>query len=225
MPGRLRIKNVFGQRVVPSASIQPKDVYIISIAGEGKTEEQYFDGIRAMSAESTIWIDRLEKANDADTKSHPNYVIELLEEREKYWKEFGAESNELWMVVDRDEQNVTVQQVEEIIKECHKKGYNLALSNPTFEFWLLLHITSIDDYDLEKLRTNPKNSAKSKKRYLEKLLSELTGGYNKNKFNFKKFEPGIIDAITRAKQLPVDNKILMNNLGTSVCILVEKLII
>lgn len=153
MPARLRIVNVFGQRAVPSESVAPKDVYIISVAGEGKTEEQYFDGLKEISVDNTIWIDRLEKADETDTKSHPNYVLELLEEREKYWKEFGVESNELWMVV------------------------------------------------------------------------ELSDGYNKNKLNFKKFESGIADAITRAKQLPVDNKILMNNLGTSVCILVEKLIV
>jgi hypothetical protein len=225
MPGRLRIVNVFGQRAVPSESVTPKDVYIISVAGEGKTEEQYFDGLKEISVDNTIWIDRLEKADETDTKSHPNYVLELLEEREKYWKEFGVESNELWMVVDRDLQNVNITQLEEIIEKCANKGYNLALSNPTFEFWLLLHITSVENYDPEKLLANSKPSVKSKKRYLETLLSELTGGYNKNKLNFKKIESGITDAITRAKQLPVDNKILMNNLGTSVCILVEKLIV
>jgi len=223
MPARLRIVNVFGQRAVPSESVAPKDVYIISVAGEGKTEEQYFDGLKEISADNTIWIDRLEKADETDTKSHPVYVLELLEEREKYWKEFGVESNELWMVVDRDQQNVNITQLEEIIEKCANKGYNLALSNPTFEFWLLLHITSIENYDSEKLLANPKLTKRAKKRYLETLLSELTGGYNKNKLNFKKFESGITDAITRAKQLPVENKILINNLGTSVCILVEKI--
>lgn len=224
MPGRLRIVNVFGQRAVPTESVAPKDVYIISIAGEGKTEEQYFDGLKEKFSNSAIWIDRLEKADEAGTKSHPFYVLELLEEREKYWLEFGVESNELWMVVDRDHQNVNIVQLEEIIKSCENKGYNLALSNPAFEFWLLLHITSIDNYDQVKLLANPKPSAKSKKRYLENLLSELTGGYKKNKINFDKFEGGIVDAINRAKQLPVDNKILMNKLGTTVYILVEKII-
>ena len=121
MPGRLRILNVFGQRAVPSESVPPNDVYIISVAGEGKTEEQYFDGIKSISSGNAIWIDRLEKADETDTKSHPNYVLELMEEREKYWKEFGVESNELWMVVDRDEQSVSKIQLEELIQKCHKK--------------------------------------------------------------------------------------------------------
>ncbi len=224
MPGRLRISNIFGQRAVPSESVPPNDVYIISVAGEGKTEEQYFDGIKTISSGNAIWIDRLEKADETDTKSHPNYVLELLEEREKYWKEFGVESNELWMVVDRDEQSVSKIQLEELIQKCHKKGYNMALSNPTFEFWLLLHITSIENYDPEKLLANPKLTKRAKKRYLETLLAELTGGYNKNKLKFDNFEPGIADAVHRAKQLPVENEKLIYELGTSICLLVEKII-
>lgn len=224
MSVRLRITNAFGERRTPSESVPPKDVYIISIAGEGKTEEQYFDGIKTMSTGNTIWIDRLEKADETDTKSHPNYVIELLDERRKYWKEHGARADELWMVVDRDAQNVTLEQLKNIITQCKNKDYKLAISNPTFELWLLLHITEIANYDYQTLLSNPKRSTKSKKRYLDNLISELNGGYKKSKLDFTKFEPGINDAISRAKELPTDNKSLLNKLGTSVCLLVEKII-
>ncbi len=224
MSVRLRITNAFGERKIPSESVPPKDVYIISIAGEGKTEEQYFDGIKTMSTGNTIWIDRLKKTDETDTKSHPNYVIELLDERRKYWEEHGARADELWMVIDRDAQNVNQEQLNEIITQCKQKDYKLAISNPTFELWLLLHITNIDNYNYQTLLSNPKPSAKSKKRYLDKLITELTGGYKKSKLNFSKFEHGINDAISRAKELPIDNNSLLNKLGTSVCLLVEKII-
>jgi hypothetical protein len=224
MPIRLRITNAFGERKIPPESVPPKDVYIISIAGEGKTEEQYFDGIKTMSTGNTIWIDRLEKADETDTKSHPNYVIKLLDERRKYWEEHGARSDELWMVIDRDVQNVTLEQLKNIITQCKDKDYKLAISNPTFELWLLLHITDIANYDYQTLLSNPKPSAKSKKRYLDKLLTELTDGYKKNKLNFTKFEPGINDAISRARELPLNNNTLLNKLGTNVFLLVEKII-
>ena len=45
MASRLRIKNTFGERPVESSTRTAKSLYVISIAGEGKTEEQYFDGI------------------------------------------------------------------------------------------------------------------------------------------------------------------------------------
>lgn len=223
MAGRLRIKNEFGKRAVESESQDSKTVYLISIASEGKTEEQYFDGIHDSDFSEVIKVERLEKKVETDTKSHPNHVIDLLDERKEYWQEHGIESNELWMVVDRDSQNVSDYQLNQIIEKCKNEGYNLALSNPTFEFWLLLHISDIETYNNQTLLTNPKPRAKSKKRFIEKELSNLLGGYDKNKIQFERFESGIKDAISRAKKLPIDNMELKNELGTSVCVLVEKL--
>lgn len=224
MKSRLRIKNTFGERPVESSTRTAKSIYVISIAGEGKTEEQYFDGIYDLNRSELIHIERLEKADETDTKSHPNHVIELLDERKEYWEAHGVEPNELWMVVDRDKQNVSKDQLNEIVEKCRIEGYNVALSNPTFEFWLLLHLTSIALYDKDLLLSNPKTTAKSKKRYLEKELSRLLGGYNKNKLHFEKFEPGIKDAVSRSKELPIDNMTIIDELGTSICLLIEKII-
>ena len=52
----------------------------------------------------------------------------------------------------------------------------------------------------------------------------ILGGYNKKKLQFERFESGIKDAINRAKELAIDNVELKDKLGTSVCLLVEKLI-
>ncbi|MCT4637768.1 MAG: RloB family protein [Bacteroidales bacterium] len=224
MAKRLRIKTEFGKRAVESKSQETKEVYIISIASEGKTEEQYFDGIHDMDTDSIVKVERLEKLNEDDTKSHPNHVIDLLDERKEFWQEHGVEPNELWMVVDRDKQNVSEDQLNNIINKCNKEGYNLALSNPTFEFWLLLHIADIEEYDLNVLLSNSKPRPSSKKRFIEKELSKKLGGYNKNKIPFDKFRPGINNAIIRAYELPVENITLKNSLGTSVCILVKKLV-
>jgi hypothetical protein len=225
MPSRLRVKNIFGERHVESSSKSPKNLYVISIAGEGKTEEQYFDGLYNFTKTKIIRIERLEKIDDLDTKSHPKHVIELLEERKNYWERHGLEPNELWMVVDRDKQNVSKNQLKEIIERCDSSGYNLALSNPTFEFWLLLHLTSIETYDKNLLLSNSKANPKSKKRYLEKELSNLLDGYNKNKINFQKFQHGIKDAVNRSKELPTQNNTIIEELGTSVGLLVEKIIL
>ncbi len=222
MAGRLRIKNDFGKRGLESGSREPKDVYIISIASEGKTEEVYFDGIKELDSSKIVKIDRLEKKDEADTKSHPKYVIELLDERKEYWKEYGVVSNELWMVIDRDKQNVSKEQLEEIIEKCDKEGYNLALSNPSFELWLLMHIVDLEKYSKEDLLENKK--VNKKRRFIEKELSNILTGYNKSNFKFDKFKGGIIDAIQRAEKLPTDNKCLITELGTSISFLVKKMI-
>lgn len=222
MAGRLRIVNEFGKRAIESGSQNTKEVYLVSIASEGKTEEQYFDGIHDLDSSDIIKVERLEKKDDTDTKSHPNHVVDLLDERKEYWKEHGLEANELWMVVDRDKQNVSKEQLIAIIDKCKKEGYNLALSNPTFEFWLLLHVSDLKEYSKEDLLTNAK--VNKKRRFIDKELSTLLSGYNKNNLKFKKFEGGIKDAVLRANALPTDNNILLNELGTSVSVLVGKLI-
>lgn len=222
MSGRLRIKNEFGKRPVESFSKDTKLVYLISIASEGKTEEQYFDGIYDLESSDIIKIERLEKIEETDTKSHPIHVIDLLNERKEQWEEHGIEPNELWMVVDRDKQNVSAEQIDSIIEKCNIEGYNLALSNPTFEFWLLLHLKDAKEYQHEILLNNEK--VNKNRRFIDKELSNILGGYSKKKLQFERFESGIKDAINRAKELAIDNVELKDKLGTSVCLLVEKLI-
>lgn len=222
MPSRLRPHNIFGERERKQESIIPKDIFVISIASEGKTEEQYFDSLSEKLNNELLKIDRLIRDDEKDTKSHPKHVIDLLDERVEIWKEYGVEANELWMVVDRDTQNVSKEQLEVIISSCEEKGYNLALSNPTFELWLLLHSTDIEKYNKEELLNNKKQT--KNRRFLDKELSHLNGGFNKNNLKFGDFYHGINDAIKRAKKLPTNNNELLNKLGTSVCILVEKIV-
>ncbi len=222
MAGRLRIINEFGKRSIESESQDTKEVYLISIASEGKTEEQYFDGIHDLDYSEIIKVERLEKEDETDTKSHPNHVIELLDERKEYWQEHGIEANELWMVVDRDKQNVSEEQLNAIIDKCKKEGYNLALSNPTFELWLLMHVNDLKGYSKEDLLNNEK--VNKTRRFIDKELSVILGGYNKKNLKFENFEAGIKDAIQRANGFPTDNNSLLKELGTSVCVLVDKLI-
>lgn len=230
MSSRLRVQNVFGERKVPSESIDPRSIYVIAIAGEGKTEDQYFDGIiknaRKLKIPELIQIERLDKKDDEDTKSHPKHVKDLLIERKADWEEHGFDPNELWMVVDRDPQNVSVEQLEEIIKTCQEQGFNIAISSPTFELWLLLHITDLTNYDKDVLVQNKKTGkSKGSKRFIEKELSKLLDGYNKNDIKFERFIEGIENAISRSKSIGVTNEDLIkkDSLGTTVFLLVEKL--
>ena len=186
MQGRLRIKNIFGKRPVEPESVDFASVYVISIVEEGKTEEQYFDGIADLNNSGLIKIDRLEKSADYINKSHPNHIIELLVERKTYWTHHGVEPNEFWMVVDRDPKNVSSTQLRDIIDRCGLEKFNLALSNPNFEFWLLLHLTDITDYDQQDLVFDKKIN-KSRK-FISGELSKWLSAYKKRNLEFKRFE-------------------------------------
>lgn len=221
MSGRLRVSHTFGKRSVLSESIEPNTLYYIAFAGEGKTEYRYFDEIidnaQQLGISKYIRIEPLETEDENDTQSHPKHVLGLLQER-KNNPDFGYNPHEIWMVVDRDKQNVKKEQLEEIIKICKEEKYNLALSNPTFELWLLLHLTDIDEYNSDELLKNKKTG---KKRFLQREIAKLCNGYRKTKIPFELTSERILQAIKRAKKLETDNVQLLDRLGTNVCILVE----
>jgi len=80
--------------------------------------------------------------------------------------EFNFKSpDELWMIIDRDEWT----NIDEISTLCKNEGnFYLALSNPCFEFWVLLHVKDISEYDEEALKAifENKKIPNSRKTYL-----------------------------------------------------------
>lgn len=134
---------------------------------------------------------------------------------------YSPETDSINMVVDRDKENFFENQYDNILKFCRDNGINLYVSNPNFEFWLLLHFPQVNELDKLKMYENPK--VNSKKRYLEQQLYTICK-YNKKKVNFKSFEPFIEDAIKNEKRFCEDIEKLKNNLGSNVGKLVEDII-
>ena len=58
-----------------------------------------------------------------------------------------------------------------VLKTCREKGFRFYVSNPCFEFWLLLHFDEVFDLDRDKLLENPQVTAK--RRYTEHELRKL----------------------------------------------------
>ncbi|HBD7469427.1 TPA: RloB family protein [Legionella pneumophila] len=109
---------------------------VITIFPEGeKTENCYFSILKEMSENINIIVKK------GDKKTEPNQV---LSRAKKYIRESGLSKNEqIWLVIDVDNRP------ESSFKECllwekanHK--YNVAISNPNFEYWLLMHFESGD---------------------------------------------------------------------------------
>ncbi|MDI9365363.1 MAG: RloB family protein [Flavobacterium sp.] len=221
---RLRTPRNFGIRQNKESLRTPNS--IIVIACEGKTEEEYFKLFNIKSKiikVKDISIEVLEKLDLSDTKSAPKHVIDLLEE---YRIHYQIDNDELWMVIDRDRQNNSKKQLEEIVESCNNQGFNIALSNPTFELWILLHIKTISEYEddvLQKIKDNKK--VNKNKRFLEKELSNLLGGYTKGVIKKDLILPNVKTAIKQAKQIDKQFKTRkLDNFGTTVFLLAEKII-
>lgn len=202
------------------------------IASEGAdTERIYFEGLAKLVVNQEL--DRFVKIeflvrngeNERAKSAHKDIIKQLDAYKKKYRLD---EKDELWLVIDRDKQTNKINSLSDTAQKCIQKNYYLALSNPNFELWLLLHLKDLNDYSEEKIDSLLKNEkvSNSSKKALEKELSDILNGYNKSHYDFQNFEIHIPIAIERAKLLDKnpDDRWIEDSLGSRMYILVEKII-
>ncbi|MEY8329514.1 RloB family protein [Lachnospiraceae bacterium 48-33] len=82
------------------------------------------------------------------------------------------------LIIDRDRESFVSSpqnnQYQYVIDKCKEMGFGLYVTNPCFEFWLLLHFDGVFELDREKLLKNPKVTVK--RRYVEQELRRLWPG-------------------------------------------------
>ena len=154
-----------------------KKLFVISVEGS-KTEPQYFAIFN--QPDSIVFVKCLKRKS---TDSSPNKVLKRMEGYLR--KESLKKTDEAWIVVDKDDWNED--QLRDLLQWVKKRvnNHKLALSNPNFEYWLLLHFE------------DGKGIASSQE-CLTRLKRHLPN-YKKN-IDGKKFTSGLItQAISRAK--------------------------
>lgn len=199
-----------------------RDAKLIVIASEGvKTEKQYFEGLASRYINSRVKVYVLEREDVM--ASSPERVIRELDSFEDEYPNLESD-DEFWLVIDVDRWGDA--KLAEIAQKCQQKNYNLAVSNPCFELWLLLHLRSLDEYSQETLNEfleNPRIGRERKRLGME--LLKILGKYNKSNLNVDQFLPFVKQAIQRARELdtcPSDR--WPNDLGSRVYLLAEKII-
>lgn len=212
-------KRIFKPRIRGSGF---RDAKLIVIAAEGmNTEKKYFSDVVSKKYYYNPRV-HVEVLHREETASSPNNVIKQLDEfrREYRLNKF----DELWMVIDFDRWGIKV--LSQIAAQCVAKGYYLAVSNPCFELWLLLHLKDLEEYKQTELDELLNNRKISKKRcLLEAELVNLLGSYNKSNPDTSKLLPYIYDAIERAKKIDTDSKLRWpNGLGTRVYLLADNIL-
>lgn len=133
----------------------------------------------------------------------------------------NGENDVFGIVIDRDAGNHSPENMERIFDECDEKGYRCFLTNPRFEFWLLLHVADVkSEYpdELEKMLDFNDET-------VDKHLLEKTGGGKKiqRKTFDTYFLPNIDTAIERANGLCTSRNELLDQLGSTLGELFELL--
>lgn len=196
-----------------------KEPTLIVVAVEGAvTEQNYFKGIMEKLEEDGTRLKLRVLPPRTQGHSSPKHVLAQLSE---YHSTFGMEaSDELCLVIDRDNQAWDEDEIAFVARECASKQFLLALSNPCFELWLLLHhvdVSAENEQQKQKILEN-------KKGFLKKEIGRVKGGYKTSKLKLDDFWEYTDLAISRAKVLDVEPQHRWPNaIGTRVYLIVEKI--
>ena len=203
-----------------SNSLEKEKIIVLAFEGND-TEEIYFDEFKSSEIfdDALIFLHLLKRPK-TDTNSAPNHVFKKLKKEAKDEYNF-KDTDELWMIIDTDRWK----NIPDIISECKKQSNMfVAVSNPCFEFWLLLHIKNIADYDENELALILNNAKVSnKKNYVDSKITEILGSYNKSNPKPELFLTTIDFAIEQAKKLDTNEDEFPQKLGSHVYKVVEKL--
>ena len=212
--------------IVRKSNIEsPLKIFVIAYEGV-IAEPKYFDALKndIRFNDEIVHLEPL-KRKKRDGRSDPKNVfnkLKLFYSQQKKDYNFKKD-DEFWMIIDRDSWNC----LPEIVLLCKaENNFFLALSNPCFELWLLLHINDVKKLtqnEKDLLFSNPKVS--SSKNHIDIILgSFLPDGYNKLNPKPNRFIPQIQTAIERAKKMDNPNEDYPTYIGSHVYKLVEKLI-
>jgi len=201
--------------------------FVLSFEGT-VTEKRYFDALRAsdkFNDSGLIETIPLVRKKNEKLGSDPISVKSLLK---KAKDEFNFKpTDEFWVIVDRDdwaeEHHINL---EKLVEDCKaERNFFVAMSNPCFELWLILHradLSSLTEEEKEAIRKNERLS--NTKHYVDVVLEKLIGHPYKKKLKGDDFIPYVYDAIKRAEEGHVDGDNLPQDLGSDVYLLVKKLV-
>ena len=199
-----------------------RDARLIVIASEGKdTERIYFKALAKEYTNPRVHVHILERSVDERNNSSPEHVLKQLNDYKSQY-ELDAD-DELWLVVDKD--RWTEAMLSRVATECSQEvAMHMALSNPCFELWLLLHLEDATSLIPEEQMLWMENRRKSKNAdpYLKVRLRQKIGSYHESSYDTLALIAHVEDAIERARALdknPADR--WPQTLGTRVYLLAE----
>lgn len=175
-----------GDRIVPGRSgfRQPRDLILIVCEGE-QTEYLYFDVIRRSGVLTNITIRIVPGAGQ---------TLELIQaaleqRRQQARNRDGLPYNEVWCVFDREGVHQPAN-FNAAIALAQREGLRLAISNPCFEYWYLLHFRETSTY-----------FADGNAVYTALRHQHCMPDYTKNANVYSRLQPHTMLAVERAERL------------------------
>jgi hypothetical protein len=158
------------------AETAPRRTVLIVIGAE-RTETAYLKGLRDHLGRAAVAMKLVEKPCAPDQLVE--HTIDTFPCRE---------FDEVWCVTDVDHFEREGGKVTTALAKAEKAGIGVAVSNPCFELWLLLHHDDCSAHcvDCDAVQTK---------------LKKYVPAYDKTRLRFRDFAGGVDQAMTRAKKL------------------------
>lgn len=134
---------------------------------------------------------------------------------------YDEEVDKICFIMDRDRKSFVYSQYGYVLQRCQERGFGFYLTNPCFEFWLLLHFKDVKELDGEKLLENPKVTAR--RRYTEQELKNRIPHFKKSCFDAESLVRDIDTAIKNEKEFCEDITELENRVGSNVGTLINEM--
>ncbi|MCX4240273.1 RloB family protein [Paraliomyxa miuraensis] len=175
--------------LLPPANERFRDMGVFLVASEDTfAVEQYFDALRANGVFDTRRVVVRVLSTDDSRRSDPTSVRLRLAEVERALDE-RVDADERWLCLDVDHW-ATGRHAPNLARACKEAldaGYQLAISNPAFEVWLLLHFS---------------DEPKPTQAECEAAIRSIIGSYNKARLQPEIYTREAVDlAIARARAL------------------------
>lgn len=136
---------------------------------EGLKDEFGEDEIRAYLEGGCIEQDKVRKLRDILLNLGVNMTYR------KFIQSAPSSEDRFVVVIDRDSRSHSRRCIEDVMSKCKEKGFVFCLTNPCFEFWLLLHLVDaegLQDHDeMDRIAANEKVSVKHT--YVSKRVSDI----------------------------------------------------
>jgi hypothetical protein len=169
---------------------------ILLYCGADRTEPDYFNGFKATLRASAVTVKVRQEGVDP---------VRLVRAAAGYRDRHRDEYDQVWCVVDVDQFDLDA-----AVAEARRHGIRLAVSNPCFELWLLLHHA-----DCRAHCSGYPDLAARLKRHVP--------GYDKSRLNFADYAGAIAQASQRARDLEPTGADFGRNPSTNLWQVIETL--
>ena len=142
----------------------------------------------------------------------------------KYLSQYTNDFDEFCILIDRDTCSHSSEDMRFILQYCEASKYHCFITNPCFEFWLLLHFSDVQEEYADRLDLILENKKISNTHTFVSNELSLKAHHGKKGIAFKeKYLPHIKDAIVRASKFASDNESLLTNIGCNIWKLIKEM--